>query len=136
MSLRAIILMNNRQAKIMTTKPRHTHIKWRGGLYVVDPEAIAPIDEAGKVGGSEIIWFEGNPNPIGMKGLSDKSSNFLDEVLIKNTLDQTGGGPRFDVGGLFENLSFLGKPKNWAYIMMFLAIIYGLIVSWLEGSLF
>jgi hypothetical protein len=120
----------------METKPRHTHVKWNGGLYVVDPEAIAPIEEKGMVGGSEIIWFEGNPNPIGKTGIADKSSAFLDEVLIKNTLDQTSLGPRIDVGGLKESLSFLGKPQNWAYIMMALAILYGLISGWLGGSIF
>lgn len=135
LSLRVIILMNNRQAKLMETKPKHTHIKWKGGLYVMDPLAIAPVEEDGKVGGSEIIWFEGNPNPIGKTGITDKSSAFLDEVLIKNTLDQTSLGPKVDIGGLKDSLSFLGKPQNWAYIMMALAVLYGLVAGWMGGSI-
>jgi hypothetical protein len=135
MSLRAIVLMNNRKAKIMETKPKHTHVKWRGGLYVVDPVAIAPIDEDGKVGGSEIIWFEGNPNPIGKDGITDKSGDFLDEVIIKNALDQTSLGPRINVGELKELFSFLGKPVNWVWIMLGLGILYGIIVGLMTGGI-
>lgn len=135
MSLRAVILMKNRKAIFKKFNPRHTHIKWRGGLYVVDTMAVAPIDEGDRVQGSEIIWFEGNPNPISKEGIKDKSGDFLGEYVLKNALDQTSLGPRVDVGQLKDLFSFLGKPVNWVYLMMAGAIAYGLIVGWLQGGI-
>jgi len=134
MSLRGLVLMKNRKAMFKKINPRHTHIKWKGGLYVVDPECVAPIDEKDIVTGSEIIWFEGNPSPIGPKGIKDKSGDFLGEFVVKNTLDQTSVGPRIDIGQFMELFSGLGGV-NWVYVLMALAIIYGLIVGWLEGGI-
>lgn len=134
MSLRGLVLMKNRKARFKKFNPRHTHIKWKGGLYVVDPICVAPVNEKDIVRGSEIIWFEGNPSPIGPDGITDKSGAFLGELVVKNTLDQTSVGPRIDIGLFRDFFSFLGKPVNWVYIMMVGAIVYGLIVGLLEGG--
>lgn len=135
MSFKGIILLQSRKVKIKKINPKRTHIKWRSGLYVIDPESIRPVEKDDKIMGSEIIWFEGNPNPLSKAGISDKSGEFLDEYIIKNTLDQTGSGPRIDIGNWSESISWLWDPKNIVAVMVGGAILYGLIYGLLTGGI-
>ena len=134
MSVRAIMLKKNRTAKIMKVDTKHTHIKWKGGLYVLSPKAIVNYEENDKIDGAECIWCESNPNPIAYTSTDDDSKDFLGELVIYNALKQTSQGPRIDIGSFMGHFSFLGKPMNWVYIMMGGAILYGLIVGAMGGG--
>lgn len=135
MSVRAVMLKKDRKAKIMKVNTKHTHIKWQGGLYVLSPKAIVNYEEDGKIVGAECIWCEGNPNPIAFDSSDDDSKDFLGELVIYNALKQTSQGPRIDIGSFLNSLTFLKKPVNWVYVLMAGAIIYGLIVGALQGSI-
>ena len=135
MSVRAVMLRKDRKAKLMKVNTKHTHIKWRDGLYVLSPKAIVNYEVAGKIEGAECIWCEMNPNPIAFKSSDDDSKDFLGELVIYNALKQTSQGPRINIGSFLGQLSFLGKPMNWVYILMAGAILYGLIAGAMSGGI-
>ena len=134
MSIRAIMLRKDRQAKIMKVNTKHTHIKWIGGLYVLAPKAIVNYEEDDRIEGAEAIWCEGNPNPIAYQSSDDESERFLGELVIHNALKQTSQGPRIDIGNFLSHFSFLSKPGNWIMILMGIAIAYAVISSALRGG--
>lgn len=134
MSVRAIMLKKDRKAKIMKVDTKHTHIKWKGGLYVLSPKAIVNYEVDSRIEGAEAIWCEGNPNPIAYESTEDDSKDFLGELVIYNALKQTSQGPRIDIGNFLGHFSFLKKPMNWIWILMGGAILYGLIMGALSGG--
>jgi hypothetical protein len=137
MSVRSILLRKDKTAQIGKVKTRHTHIKALNGLYVLDSGAIVNYELDNEVLGSEIIWFEGNPNPLTHKdGLADKSGDFLGAMVIENALKQTAQGPTINVGDMLSGLSWLKNPVNWIWLMLGLAIVWSVIKNALAGSLF
>lgn len=137
MSVRSILLRRDKTAQIGKVKTKHTHIKTLGGLYVLDSGAIVNYELDKLVEGSEIIWFEGNPNPLTWdKGLEDKSGDFLGQMVIENALKQTSQGPSINIGGMLSGLSWLKDPVNWIWLMLGMAIFWSLLKNALEGSLF
>lgn len=136
MSVRSILLRKDKTAQIGNVKTKHTHIKTLGGLYVLDSLAIVNYELEGEVKGSEIIWFEGNPNPLTWKdGLKDSSGDFLGVMVIENALKQTSQGPTIDVGSILSGLSWLKNPVNWVWLMLGLTIIWSVLKNALAGSL-
>ncbi len=132
MDLKTIMLLKNREVIIKKLNRRHTHVEFQRGLYVVSEPDISLIRKDYRIKGSEIIFFEGNPNAINSEGsLNENSGDYLDELVIANALSQTSGGPRIDIGSIFDTLGFLWNPVNWVYMLFAGAIIYGLMAGWL-----
>ncbi|MHC4573387.1 MAG: hypothetical protein ACYS76_04535 [Planctomycetota bacterium] len=137
MSVRSILLRKDKTAQVGKVKTRHTHIKALGGLYVLASDAIVNYALDNEVLGSEIIWFEGNPNPLTWdKGLDDKSGDFLGDMVIENALKQTAQGPTIDIGGIMSGLSWLKNPINWIWLMLGLAIGWSVLKNAIAGTLF
>ncbi len=137
MSVRSILLRKDKTAQIGKVKTRHTHIKTLGGLYVLDSGAIVNYELDDVVLGSEIIWYEGNPNPLTWKdGLADRSGDFLGQMVIENALKQTSQGPSIDVGDMLSGLSWLKNPINWIWLMLGVTIFWSVLKNALAGSLF
>lgn len=132
MKLKTVILLKNREVLVKDLNRKHTHVEFQKGLYVVSEPDISTVRKDRKIKGSEIIFFEGNPNALNVNTpQEEKSGSYLNELVIANALSQTSGGPRYDVGSLIDRLSWLGKPVNWVYLIFAGAIAWGLLAGWL-----
>lgn len=138
MSIRVIILTKSKEAIIKEINAKSEHYKMHDGLYVLATEAIANYSLDGKVGGSEIYFFEGNPNPLSPKGVTDNSDTFMNDFILVNALEQTSHSSTLDISRLGEVLSnvlgYVMNPANAIMLLFYGAIAYGLITSWLSGG--
>jgi hypothetical protein len=103
---------------------------------VISPQGVKNYENAGKVRGSEIIFFEGNPNPLTKKGLVDKSSSFLNRLVLENVLKQTSGKPRINIGNILSKFDALKDPSNWVIYLFIGAIAYGVLWGIINGQIF
>lgn len=134
MKFRAIILLKNREIKIKKLNKRKDTMKYGSGLYVVSRKRINPYSRDGVIKGSEIFFFEGDPNPLSLSQEEidkDESVDYLDDLITKNALRQTAMGPAIDISSVVEALSWFKEPANLVYLLFLGAIVYGLIVGWL-----
>lgn len=129
MSFKAIILLKNREAVRVNASSRKSHFKFQSGVYVITEEDIQNVKIDGKIKGAEAIYFEGNPNAVGYKKFADSSSDYLNEIVIVNALQQTGSGPRFNFGAMFGFLAPLKDPVNLMYILFVGVIVYGILAQ-------
>lgn len=129
MSFKAVILLKNREAVIHNANAKKAHFKYGDGIYVISEKDIQNVKVGGKIRGAEAIYFEGNPNAVGYKSMSDTSGNYLDEIVILNALKQTGSAPRFDFGSWLSMLAPLKDPTNLMYGFFFAVIIYGVLAQ-------
>ena len=140
MSIRVIILTKSKQAIIKDVNAKSGHYKRNDGLYVLATEAIANYSLKGDVKGSEIYFFEGNPNPLSNEGITDNSDTFMNDFILVNALEQTSHSPSLDVNRISEILSSIGNrmkdPSFIMYLLFYSAILYGIISALMEGSLF
>ncbi len=129
MSFKALILLKNREAVIHKANAKKAHFRFGDGIYVISEANIQNVKVGGKIRGAEAIYFEGNPNAVGYKSMSDTSGKYLDEIVILNALKQTGSAPRFDFGSWLSMLAPLKNPTNLMYGFFFAVIIYGLLAQ-------
>jgi len=129
MKIRTIILLKNREVEIKYVNPKHTHFKFREGLYILSEKGINNYTKDEILSGSEIIVFEGNPNPLTDEGLKDNSKDYLNEVTKINVMKQTSLGPKFSIGSLFEGFGWLKNPINWFWLFVVAMVGYGLITG-------
>lgn len=138
MSIRVIILTKSKEAIIKKVNAKSEHYKMNDGLYVLATEAIANYSLEGKVGGSEIYFFEGNPNPLSHKGVTDNSDTFMNDFILVNALEQTSHSPTLDISRIGEMLSslisYVMNPANAIMLLFYSAIAYGLITAYLSGG--
>jgi len=134
--IRVIILQSNRRALINETNPKKPYTKHQEGHYILASEAVANYEVDGVVEGSEIIFFQGNPNPISFGSIDektgdveDRSGEYMDQYVMENALKQTSLGPRVDMGNLVASLSWFKSPSNLVYLLMGLVIAYALIME-------
>ncbi|MBA7713614.1 hypothetical protein ES703_122619 [subsurface metagenome] len=87
--------------------------------------------------GSEIIFFQGNPNPISYESIdgetgnvTDRSGEYMDRYVMENALKQTSLGPKVDLGNLLSHLSWFKSPTNLVYLLMFLVVAYSSVVTY------
>ena len=139
--IRVIILQSNRKALITETNPKKPYTKHQDGHYILASEAVANYEVEGVVKGSEIIFFQGNPNPISHASIdketgavTDRSGEYMDRYVMENALKQTSLGPRVDLGNLIASLSWFKSPTNLVYLLMGLVIGYALIAEALGFS--
>ena len=129
MSLKARILMKNREAIVKKINAKKAYFKFQSGLYVISEKNINNVEVNGKIKGAEIIFFKGNPSAIGPDENGDKSSAYLDELVIANALEQTSEGPRIQMEGILDALSWFTNPKNLMGLVLILVVIYGVVVG-------
>ena len=129
MSFKALILLKNREAVIHNANAKKSHFKYGDGIYVISEANIQNVKVGDKIRGAEAIYFEGNPNAVGYRVMSDTSGDYLDDIVIINALKQTGSAPRFDFSNWFSMLAPLKNPTNLIYGFFFAVIIYGLLAQ-------
>lgn len=138
MSVRVIVLTASKEAIIKEITPKSGHYRYRDGLYVLSPEAIANYEFGGDIKGSEIIFFENNPNPLTKTGISDKSKDFMDDEVLVNALKQTSHGPRLDLGGLSDILgsitSYFSSPAKIIWFLFYAVIIWAILGPLISGG--
>lgn len=139
--IRVIILQSNRKALIKETNPKKPYTKHQEGHYILASEAVANYEVDGVVEGSEIIFFQGNPNPISYDSIDektgdveDRSGEYMDRYVMENALKQTSLGPKVDLGNLIASLSWFKSPTNLVYLLMALVIAYALLIEALGMS--
>lgn len=139
MSLRVIILTASKQAIIKRINPKSSHYRYKGGLYVLSADAIANYEFNGDIKGSEVVFFEGNPNPLTDTGITDKSKHFMDDEVLVNALKQTSKAPRVDLGGLSDILDgvkgYFSVPGNIIWFLFYAVIAYAIIGQLMSGGL-
>lgn len=139
MSVRVIILTASKEAVIKKINPRSGNHRYKTGLYVLSHDAIANYEFDGDVKGSEIIFFEGNPNPLSKKGITDKSKHFMDDEVLVNALRQTSKAPSLDLGGLSDLLGsitgYFSTPANFVWFLFYAIIAYAILEQLMSGSL-
>ena len=139
--IRVIILQSNRKALIKETSPKKPYTKHQDGHYILASEAVANYEVDGVVEGSEIIFFQGNPNPISYGSIdketgaiTDRSGEYMDQYVMENALKQTSLGPKVDLGNLVASLSWFKSPTNLIYLLMAGVIAYALLMEALGFS--
>lgn len=129
MSFKAVILLKSREVVTVNANAKKTHFKYGPGLYVITEQNIQNVNDSGKIHGAEAIYFEGNPNPVGYKSISDSSVDYLNEIVTLNALQQTASGPGFQLGSLLAPLAPLKDPVNLMYLLFAGIIVYGLLAG-------
>lgn len=97
------------------------------GLYLIPSDGLNHVRQNGALKGSEIIFFEGNPNNVKIKVDEDKSNHYLKQLIIKNSLEQTGSLPSIDFKNVFRDLSNLFTIRNIVQGIFVFIIVYALI---------
>ena len=90
--MRAIILTRNKRAIIKRVNSKSNDWEFRKATYILEPSRVQnyrKIDK-NKISGSELIFFEENPNPVNHEEKpNDLSSAYLEDVVIINFIQQT-----------------------------------------------
>lgn len=90
--MRAILLTRNKQAIIKKINAKSNDWEFRKSIYILDPKRVQNYRQKGKekVSGSQMIFFEDNPNPLNHEeNPEDLSSGYLDDVVVINFIQQT-----------------------------------------------
>ncbi len=124
-----MILLKSREVVTVNANAKKTHFKYGPGLYVITEKNIQNVNDSGKIRGAEAIYFEGNPNPVGYKEISDSSVDYLNEIVTLNALKQTASGPGFQLGNFLAPLAPLKDPVNLMYLLFGGIIVYGLLAG-------
>lgn len=95
-------------------------------------------NNSGKLEGSEIFFLETNSSPIPLKkpgtGYKDPSSQYLDDFIYINALEQTGDPAILGrITGLIGALRPLLEPANLFKLLFLGAIAFQLLRSVLAG---
>lgn len=129
MSFNAVILLKSREAVTVRANARKTHFYYGPGLYVISEKDIQNVNIDGKIRGAEAIYFEGNPNAVGWKAITDNSQEFMNEIVTLNAIKQVAAGPKFQIGSLLAHLAPLKDPVNLMYLLFGGIIVYGLLAG-------
>jgi hypothetical protein len=124
LKINVIMLRKNRCVERFKISPDQNCFDRRGNLYMVPKEAINSIGYADKANNphAELIYVEENPIPFSLHTV-DKSSTFLEDMVIQNVLESTGE-PR----GFFLEIigDYLKTPAKLIMLAFAGVIIYSL----------
>jgi hypothetical protein len=137
--MRTIILTRDKKAKIKNrVNVKKSTLDWRNSLYILEPKRVQNYsDNKGKVKGTELVFFEENPNPLThAEKPEDLSLTYLDDIVIVNLIQQTTG----TFGKWDYNLGFLGwftaSPIRIPALLMLIAVGYIVISNFLSSGAF
>ena len=123
--IEVIMLRKNKTVERFRIGPDNPSFDRRGNLYMIPKEAINSITFADKPNNphAELIYVEENPIPFSLH-TQDKSSTFLEDMVIENVLESTGE-PR---GFMLEIIGdYLKSPGKLIMLAFAGAIIYGIV---------
>jgi len=127
--IRCLIIRKDKTVIEKRLRPSNDFI-FKDGVYILDKDGVNLYQIDGKIKGSEIIFFEGNPLPlyISKKDLSSASTQYLNDYVYSNALKQTARESRITLTWL-KNLRDYLNAKTLFWLMLIGALIYGLIVG-------
>jgi hypothetical protein len=133
-------LKKNRRVGTKKIKASEGLLDFEKGYYIVSPNEINKIAKNGKLKkGSEILFFEGNTSPIPVKkpkdGDADPSSDYLDDMVYVNFLEQTGDPRTERFKDAFKIIRPVFTPAGFVKLLIGLMII-GTLLKNLVGGLF
>lgn len=136
MPLKAIVLKNDLTYDEVKIRAEPGEAIINKGLYVVGPGFVQLRKMKGDSGllGGEIFFYESNSNPIPLKKpgskYEDPSKGYLDDMIYKNALEQTGDPAILGlVSGLVAALKPLLEPAQLFKILFLGLIAWSLIRS-------
>jgi hypothetical protein len=131
--MRVIILTRDKKAIIKKARAKKGFYKWRKQLYVLSSDRVQNfLNRKGKIAGSELIFYENNPNPVTNlkdKNKIDKSKSFLDEIVLINFIEQTTKQIDRDWGFIDSIGDFFSNPARLIIGLMVLIVILTLMRS-------
>lgn len=109
--MRVLILNKDRTITIKKADSNKKDFEYKKSLYILSPDRIQNYtNHRGTLIGSEIIFFEDNPNGLtNDKEGTDKSEIYLDDIVVINFIQQatdTFGKwdlPKLNLGWIFDN---------------------------------
>ena len=123
--------MRDRNVRELTRSSSSNFFIFEAGLYMI-PSDLVKLDQKGI---PRLMYFEGNPTPIGKGQLikkagkeeakGDRSGEFLDDMISRNFLDQIDAratAPR-DWFGWMKNLT----PEVVVFLVLALAVLFAFI---------
>lgn len=137
--MRAILLTRDKQAIIKKINAKSNDWEFRKSIYILDPKRVQNYRKIGteKVSGSQMIFFEDNPNPVNHEEKpEDLSSRYLDDVVVINFIQQTTD--TFGKWGMnFGFLSWISaNMSRIPYFVMLGFIAWTLIKNYFVGGSF
>lgn len=131
MKVEAWFLLRSRQAKRKKIPDMKEEAIFKGGIYLMDREAINFYSKKDKPKGVEIYFYEGNTSPIKLdKESIDASIDYLDRYIYENVIEQTGEAPKERVSRAFNSIRGLsmGDVIKWGFMLLIGGTLVG---SWL-----
>lgn len=137
--MRAILLTRDKRAIIKKINSKSNDWEFRKSVYILDPKRVQNYRKIGKeaVSGSQMIFFEDNPNPVNHEAQpTDLSSTYLDDVVVINFIQQTTDTfGKWGVG--FGFLGWIGANiSRIPYFIMLMFIGWTLLKNYLVGGSF
>lgn len=131
--MRLIFLTRDKKVIFKKANAKRNFYKWRKQLYILSSDRVQNfLDKKGKIAGSELIFYENNPNPVtNLKDAKevDKSQSFLDEIVLINFIEQTTKQREIDFGWLDSIRGFFDNPARVVMIFMIFIVLLTLLQS-------
>jgi hypothetical protein len=135
--MRTIILTRDKKAIIKNrVNVKKSTLDWRNSLYILEQKRVQNYSgRTGKLKGTELIFFEENPNPLTHEEKpKDLSETYLDDIVIVNLIQQTTG----TFGKWDYNFGFLGwftaSPIRIPALLMIIAVGYIILSNFLSSG--
>ena len=91
MKINVYFLTKAREVHRKKVNPKNAELTFRGGIYLLNEKAINFYQKGGNLKGTECFFFEGNSDPVPLKGtIKDASMKYLNDFIYENAIDQTG----------------------------------------------
>jgi hypothetical protein len=134
--LRIILLTRDKKALIKKINSKKSNYDFRKSMYILSPKRVQNFsDEKGTIKGTELIFFENNPNPITHEEKpEDLSKTYLDDVIVINFIQQTTDTfGKWDIPSFGFFNWFIEKPARLPIVFMVLSVLFILARNYLEG---
>jgi hypothetical protein len=136
--MRTIILTRDKRAIIKKVDAKKSNYDFRKCMYILSPKRVQNYsDRNGVMKGTELIFFEDNPNPITHEEKpEDLSKTFLDDVVVINFIQQTTDTfGKWDMPSLGFISWFTEKPARIPIAFMILAVLFIVARNALESGI-
>jgi hypothetical protein len=136
--MRTIILTRDKKALIKNVDSKNVDHDFRDSLYILESTRVQNYTgKKGELEGTELIFFEDNPNPLTHEESPiDLSETYLDDVVVVNFIQQTTDtfGWKFGWDILSPIKWIIENPVRIPMILMVLAVLGIVIRNLLEGG--
>jgi len=136
--MRAILLTRDKKAKIKRVNAKRNDWEHEKAVYILDPKRVQNFrDKEGDITGTELIFFEDNPNPVSWESEpKDLSSAYLDNIVLINFIQQTTDTfGKWNVPSLGFLKWFFDDVTRIPFSLMVGMVIWTLVKNFLAGGI-